>query len=212
MAQTKFEQTVFVVDDDAGVRDSLGLLLGLRGFRTAMFASGEDFLATLREDWCGCVLIDVKMNGMSGLELQQRMQEQRILMPAVIITAHGDIASARVALKTGAVDFLEKPLDEEQLVSAISSALDRDRRLRSQATAQSDAQRRIATLSEREREVMRSIAAGKHNREIAEELGISPRTVEVYRARLMDKLGVRRLSELITLALEAEGNSAPAEP
>jgi len=205
------EQTVFVIDDDPGVRDSLALLLGLRGFRTAMFANAEDFLATCRADWCGCALVDIKMGGMSGLELQQYMLKQDIGLPVIIITAHGDTASARAALKANAVDFLEKPIDDDQLVAAIEQALDRDRQRRTQAVHRSDAAERVATLSQREREVMRLIAAGNHNREIAQAIGISPRTVEVYRARLMDKLGVRKLSELIRLAIEVDDTRTRAK-
>jgi FixJ family two-component response regulator len=117
------EQTVFIVDDDVAVRDALALLLGLKGYRTAIFSSAEDFLAAYRKDWRGCLVLDIKMSGMSGLDLQSRLAEQDVEMPIVIITGHGDAASARQALKSGAVDFLEKPLDEEQLVVAVGAAL-----------------------------------------------------------------------------------------
>jgi len=202
------EQTVFIVDDDVAVRDSLALLLGLKGYRTAIFSSAEDFLAAYRKDWRGCLVLDIKMGGMSGLELQSRLASQAIEMPIVIITGHGDAASARTALKSGAVDFLEKPLDEEQLVAAVGSALERDAKRRAEKVVGDETSSRLARLTPRERQVMDLAAAGRHNREIGEALGISPRTVEVYKARLMEKLQARNLSELIRFALTADRERA----
>jgi len=204
MSITKTEQTIFIVDDDAAVRDSLALLFGLRGHRTAIFCSAEDFLAAWRKEWRGCVVLDVKMGGMSGLDLQGKLAEQGSQLPIVMITAHGDTASARAALKSGAVDFLEKPLDEAQLLPAIEAALARDSRHRAEHEFGEEAASRLARLTTRERQVMELAAAGRHNREIGESLGISPRTVEVYKARLMEKLQARNLSELIRFALVAE--------
>jgi FixJ family two-component response regulator len=202
------EQTVFIVDDDVAVRDSLALLLGLKGYRTAIFSSAEDFLAAYRKDWRGCLVLDIKMSGMTGLELQAQLTSQGIELPIVIITGHGDAASARSALKSGAVDFLEKPLDEEQLVAAVGSALERDAKRRAEKVGGSEASSRLARLTPRERQVMDLAAAGRHNREIGEALGISPRTVEVYKARLMEKLQARNLSELIRFALTADRERA----
>jgi RNA polymerase sigma factor (sigma-70 family) len=202
------EQTVFIVDDDVAVRDALALLLGLKGYRTAIFSSAEDFLAAYRKDWRGCLVLDIKMGGMSGLELQSRLASQGIEMPIVIITGHGDAASARTALKSGAIDFLEKPLDEEQLVAAVGSALERDARRRAEKVVGDETSSRLARLTPRERQVMDLAAAGRHNREIGEALGISPRTVEVYKARLMEKLQARNLSELIRFALTADRERA----
>jgi FixJ family two-component response regulator len=202
------EQTVFIVDDDVAVRDSLALLLGLKGYRTAIFSSAEDFLAAYRKDWRGCLVLDIKMSGMTGLELQAQLTSQGIELPIIIITGHGDAASARSALKSGAVDFLEKPLDEEQLVAAVGSALERDAKRRAEKVGGSEASSRLARLTPRERQVMDLAAAGRHNREIGEALGISPRTVEVYKARLMEKLQARNLSELIRFALTADRERA----
>jgi FixJ family two-component response regulator len=202
------EQTVFIVDDDVAVRDSLALLLGLKGYRTAIFSSAEDFLAAYRKDWRGCLVLDIKMSGMTGLELQAQLTSQGIELPIVIITGHGDAASARSALKSGAVDFLEKPPDEEQLVAAVGSALERDAKRRAEKVGGSEASSRLARLTPRERQVMDLAAAGRHNREIGEALGISPRTVEVYKARLMEKLQARNLSELIRFALTADRERA----
>jgi RNA polymerase sigma factor (sigma-70 family) len=202
------EQTVFIVDDDVAVRDALALLLGLKGYRTAIFSSAEDFLAAYRKDWRGCLVLDIKMSGMTGLDLQSRLVAQGSEMPIVIITGHGDAASARTALKSGAIDFLEKPLDEEQLVAAVGAALERDARRRAEKVVGDETSSRLARLTPRERQVMDLAAAGRHNREIGEALGISPRTVEVYKARLMEKLQARNLSELIRFALTADREHA----
>jgi RNA polymerase sigma factor (sigma-70 family) len=197
------DQTVFIVDDDSAIRDSLSLLLGLKGYRTALYSSAEDFLASLRDDWRGCVLLDIKMGGMSGLDLQTKLKTRGVHLPIVFITGHGDTASARNALKAGADDFLEKPLDDVQLVSAVNSALERDAQRQAERVGDTEVAVRLSRLTPRERQVMELAAAGRHNREIGEALGISPRTVEVYKARLMEKLQARNLSELIRLALTA---------
>lgn len=191
--------TVYIVDDDASVRDSLSLLLSLRGYLTASFASAEDFLAALRPDWRGCVVADIRMPGMSGLELQRALAERGPSLPVIVITAHGDVAAARQAFLADAVDFLEKPFDGEQLLASIETAL---AGLRAVDGARVDAPPRPAApgaLSAREREVMALMVQGLHNRRIAEALGISPRTVEVHKARVMDKLGVANLVELVRL-------------
>jgi RNA polymerase sigma factor (sigma-70 family) len=195
--------TVFIVDDDAAVRDSLAMLLDLKGFRTRQFASAEAFLAEYRPAAPGCVVLDLRMPGMSGVELQAELTARDAKLPVIVITAHGDVATTRAALKGGAIDFIEKPVDDEALVAAITAALDRDAREREQAQAAASVAERLARLTDREREVLARVADGKHNREIAAELGISPRTVEVYKARMMEKLQVRRLPELVRLVLES---------
>lgn len=191
--------TVFIVDDDASVRDSLALLLSLRGYVTASFASAEDFLGALQPDWRGCVVVDIRMPGMSGLELQRCLLERGPTLPVIVITAHGDVAAARQAFLADAVDFIEKPFDGKQLIDAIENAV---AGLRAVATAQDKATGTRPTpgqLSVREREVMTLMAKGLHNRRIAEELGISPRTVEVHKARVMEKLGAQNLVDLVRL-------------
>jgi len=202
------EQTVFIVDDDVAVRDALALLLGLKGYRTAIYSSAEDFLGSYRKEWRGCLVLDIKMGGMSGLDLQARLNAQGSELPIIVITGHGDAASARTALKSGAVDFLEKPIDEVQLVAAVHAALERDAKRRAEKSVGDEASTRLARLTPRERQVMDLAAAGRHNREIGEALGISPRTVEVYKARLMEKLQARNLSELIRFALTADRERA----
>ncbi|HEX6927983.1 MAG TPA: response regulator [Gammaproteobacteria bacterium] len=196
------QQTVFIVDDDAPVRDSLALLLNLKQLHTKTFASAEEFLAAYEHESPGCLLLDVRMPGMSGLELQSELARRGITLPVIVITAHGDVATTRTALKSGAFDFLEKPVDDELLFDVIGNALDADCNRRDEQ-AEMDAKReRLMRLTRREREVMELLADGRHNREIAETLGISPRTVEVYRARMMEKLQARNLADLIRIILE----------
>lgn len=197
------EQTVFVVEDDAAVRDSLSLLLGLQGFRTQSFSCAEDFLRIYQPVWAGCLLLDVKMPGMSGLELQAALRRQSPALPVIIMTAHGDIATVRTALKSGAVDFLEKPVDPDALLTAVRTALDADASRRHAALEAEGAHRRLSVLTARERQVMELIAKGCPNREIAGTLGISPRTVEVHKARVMEKLQVQSVPELVRIVLRA---------
>lgn len=188
-------ETVFIVDDDPSVRDALSLLLSLRGYRTATFASAEDFLSALQVDWKGCVIADIRMPGMSGLDLQQHLQQRSPRLPVIVMTAHGDIAAARQAFLADAVDFIEKPFAAEPMLAAVAKALSG---LRAMDEADS-AQRGLALLSAREHQVMTLMVQGLHNRRIAEELAISPRTVEVHKARVLEKTGVRNVVELIRL-------------
>lgn len=193
-------ETVFIVDDDASVRDALALLLSLRGYATAVFANAEDFLAALQPTWRGCVVLDIRMPGMSGLELQRHLAEGGAALPVIVMTAHGDVAAARQAFLADAVDFLEKPFDSDQLLQAIENAL---AGVRAVAPVQVPGTKphadSVAPLSPREREVMALLVKGLHNRRIAEELGISPRTVEVHKARVMEKLGVKTVVDLVRL-------------
>jgi FixJ family two-component response regulator len=192
--------TVYIVDDDAAVRDSLALMLGLAGFRTAFFADAEAFLAAWREDWSGCVVADLRLPGLSGLELQAEMGRRGSRLPFVIITAHGDVPAARAAYRADAVDFLEKPFDHAQLRTAIQNAFSKEH-LRLARSADAG---RLARLTAREREVLAAAAQGLHAKEIARQLGISARTVEVHKTRIMAKLGARNVAELVRLALAAE--------
>lgn len=195
---------VFIVDDDEAVRDSLALLLSLNGFTTRTFDSAEHFLAAYLPEWAGCLVLDIRMQGMDGLELQRILNAGNSRLPIIVITAHGDVAMAREALKAGAVDFLEKPIDDQLLIANVSIALDRNVQERSVAARSAEREQKMARLTVREREVMQLVAAGKHAREIAAELNISPRTVEVYKARMMEKLQVRNIPELIRVVLDAE--------
>ena len=193
--------TVFIVDDDPSVRDALGLLLGVRGYRTAVFASGEALLQAWRPDWAGCLLIDIRMHGMDGLELQQRLGEMGNRIPIVIVTGHGDVTLARAAFKAQALDFLEKPFDDAKLVAAIEEAFSSEALQRRQSREREDKRELLRELTPREQEVMQLVVLGRHNREIAPQLGISVRTVEVHKARLMAKLGVGNVADLVRIAM-----------
>jgi FixJ family two-component response regulator len=193
-------QTVFIVDDDAAVRDALSLLLSLRGYPTAVFARAEDFLGALAPDWRGVVLADIRMPGMSGLEMLEQLAGHPARLPVIIITGHGDIAAARQAFKANAVDFLEKPFDDAVLLKAIDKAMHLGTGLQPGKGTRPPA----ASLSGREREVLALVVAGVDNRGIAGQLGISPRTVEVHKSRVMSKLGARNLAELMRLAHAAQ--------
>lgn len=194
------ELVVYIVDDDPAVRDSLSLLLSLRGYRTATFASAEDLLAALTPQWAGCLIADIRMPGMSGLQLQEALQARGLALPVVIVTAHGDVDSARAAFRSNAVDFLEKPFDDEVAVAAVEAAFARERDRLASELSDRRREESLAALSPREREVMRLLVQGLHNRDVAVQLAISPRTVEVHKARIMGKLGARNLAELIRAA------------
>ena len=197
--------TVYIVEDDASVRDSLALMLGLAGYRTVFFADAEAFLAAWRPDWTGCVVADLKLPGASGIELQAELARRGSQLPYIIVTAHGDVAAARAAFRADAVDFLEKPFDHDQLQAAIQTAFSKeDRRMRQAAEAG-----RIEQLTAREREVLDLAAKGLHAKEIARSLGISARTVEVHKSRIMAKLGARNVAELVRFSLSAgSGNES----
>jgi RNA polymerase sigma factor (sigma-70 family) len=191
--------TVFIVDDDPLARDGLSLLLGRHGYRVSVFASAEDFLDTLSLEWTGCAVLDIRMPGMNGLELQRALSQRSCMLPVIFITAHGDAATARAALKADAIDYLEKPIDETQFLAAIDAAFRRETNQRAQVDRMESLESRLARLTVRERQVMELAAEGRNHREIADALGISPRTVEVYKARMMEKMQMRNLSELIRL-------------
>ena len=194
---TAEDGTVFLIDDDPSVRDSLTLLLSLKGLRTQAFANAESFIDSYRPERSGCVLTDLRMPGMTGLELQAALRQRHIDLPVVVLTAHGDVPTARAALKNGAFDFIEKPVDDAMLLEVLRNALRVEHERRATATARSDTDRRMERLTEREREILALIAAGHPNRDVAAQLGISARTVEVHRARIMEKLECRSLAELI---------------
>ena len=203
------DATVFLIDDDASVRDSLSLLLSLHGMRTLPFASAETFLETYRPEWRGCVLTDLQMPKMSGLELQHELHERGISLPVVVLTAHGDVQTTRLAMKSGAFDFLEKPADSEILLEVLKNAIHEDTLRHDALRTEHVARSRVERLTPRERDVLKLLVEGLSQREIAGRLEISPRTVEVYKARMMEKLQVRSLAELIRAAIAASGTEPP---
>lgn len=195
--------TVFIVEDDASVRDSLALLLSLEGYRTAVYADAEALLEAWKPADRGCVLADLRLPGMSGTELQAELARRGSRLPFIVVTAHGDVRSARAAFRAAAVDFLEKPFDETQLKNAVAAACaQEERRLERDERRQADAQR-LALLTAREREVLMHCARGLQSKEIAALLDISPRTVESHKGSMMAKLGVRNVLELVRFAHEA---------
>ncbi|RIK64777.1 MAG: DNA-binding response regulator [Planctomycetota bacterium] len=194
--------TVFVIDDDAAVRDSLKYLIESVGHRVRTFASANEFLDACTTEHAGCILADVRMPGMSGLELQERLVARAILMPTIIITGHGDVAMAVRAMKAGALDFIEKPFSDQVLLDQIHVALERDTREREKRDRQRRIQDRFSLLSPRERTVMDKVVAGKSNKTIAAELGLSQKTVEVHRAHVMAKVKADSLAQLVHMALQ----------
>lgn len=194
--------TIHVVDDDSAVRDSLRVLLESSGFAAQMHDSAKAFLAAapaLR----GCVLIDVRMPELDGLQLQQRLHERGIQLPVIVMTGQSDVPVAVRAMKAGAVDFLEKPFDDKQLLSAVRRALEQNRRFREIESATKGAASRLAALTAREREVLDLLVAGLSTKAIANELAVSPRTIEVHRGRVFEKLQAHSLPELVRLVLAA---------
>jgi two-component system response regulator FixJ len=200
-------EIVHVIDDDAEVRQSLAFLLGTVGFAVRLHESASAFLEVLPEVQDGCIVTDVRMPGIDGIELQRRLRAHGIALPVIVMTGHGDIALAVEAMKAGAIDFIEKPFDDEVLVAAIRTALARrvgDRERNAQAT---EVRERMKLLSQRERQVLDGLVAGKPNKIIAHDLGISARTVEIYRANVMTKMQADSLSALVRMALLEGGET-----
>lgn len=194
---------VYVIDDDEAVRRAIAMLLRSAQIRVEAYDSGLAFLDALRPPGAahaGCVLTDVRMPGLDGIELLRRLKESGFLGPVVIMTAHGEVATAVQAMKAGAADFIEKPFDDEALLATISTALDAAKA----SGAAAEAAARIAALSPREREVLEHLVMGKPNKAIARDLGLSPRTVEIHRARLMTRLDAGSLAEVVRLAVRAD--------
>lgn len=195
---------VAIVEDDEAVLHSLRLLLEARGMEVVCHASAESFLASAGAQLPSCVVTDVRMPGMSGLELQRELKRRNLTMPIILITGHGDIAMAVAAVKAGAADFIEKPFDDEQLVASISAAVSSGEERRIEAARRSQLKERMAELSSRQREVMQLVAEGLSNKEIAARLGISPRTVENYRAWVMERMGAANVAELVRMVMQLE--------
>jgi two-component system response regulator FixJ len=194
---------VHIIDDDRAVRDSLSLLLQTEGYTVQTYESARVFLETIEQNERGCVVTDVRMPEITGLDLLSAMREHQIFMPIILITAHADVPLAVQAMKMGAIDLLEKPFDDEALLTAIKQALKRWNDDASRAAKTQSIRARLATLTRRENEVLSGLLKGQPNKVIAHELGISMRTVEVHRASVMAKMEARSLPELVQLALAA---------
>lgn len=198
------DTTVIIVDDDRQVREALGLLMESVGLRVAVFDSAQAFLDAFDPEKPGCIITDIRMPGMSGLELQKKLKEQRLHPPVIIITGHGDIPMAVDAMQEGALDFIEKPFNDQRLLDSVHRAIETDASQRGQATQIAEIRDRIDTLTKREREVMDLITQGKRNKTIADELHVSQSTVEAHRAKVMEKMQADTLSDLMRMVLSLE--------
>ena len=194
---------VYVIDDDDAMRDSLDFLLGAADFHVTLFESAQHFLDALPDAGFGCVVSDVRMPGIDGIEMLKRLKASRSIFPVVIMTGHGDVPLAVEAMKLGAVDFLEKPFEDDRLIGMIDIALKQAESGPQTEAVTVEIAARIASLSPRERQVMEGLIAGLSNKLIAREYDISPRTIEVYRANVMTKMQAGSLSELVRLAMRA---------
>lgn len=193
---------IFVVDDDAAVRDALKLLLRSVGQPVETFGSAQEFLDAYSEDRPGCLVLDIRMPGMSGLELQQKLNEKHSILPIIFITGHGDVPMAVEAMQAGAVDFIQKPFRDQDLIDRINQALEKDGSNRAALGERNDIRRRLETLTPREREVLDLVVHGKANKVIAGDLKLSQRTVEIHRARVMEKMQASSLAHLVRMVLE----------
>jgi len=199
------QRVVHLVDDDAAIRRSIGFMLKTSGHRVESYESGTDLLKASSHLDQGCILLDIRMPGMDGLEVQQALQEKGVTLPVIIMTGHGDVTLAVKAMKAGAVDFIEKPFGKEALLGSLDEGYRRLYRKEATADRARDAAIRLQALTPRERDVLDGLGQGLPNKTIAYDLGISPRTVEIHRANLMTKLGVRSLSEALRIAFAAAG-------
>lgn len=203
---TSAKITVFVVDDDQAMRNSLKWLIESVGMQVESHASADEFLAQYQPGRAGCLVLDVRMPGMSGLDLQEHLVERNIQIPVVIITGHGDVPMAVRAMKSGAVDFIEKPFNDEVLLDAIRRAIAREEHQRSHHSENLQIQERLSHLTPREYEVMQMVTEGRSNKEIANTLGVSAKTIEAHRARVMEKMQAGSLAELVRMVLAVDGH------
>jgi FixJ family two-component response regulator len=197
------KETVFLVDDDASVLKGLRRLLAAAGFEVAAFESPQQFLERFDASAPGCLVLDLAMPGLNGMELQQELAARGSTLPIVFLTGHGDVPTSVQAMKRGAADFLTKPVDERDLLAAIQGAFERGRTLRKDRAETAEVERRRATHTPREREVLEHIVSGKRNKQVAGELGTVEKTVKVHRARVMEKMQARSLADLVRLAERA---------
>ena len=194
------EATVFIVDDDPAIRDSLTLMIGQENLTVHSYASAEDFLEAAEPNCLGCIIIDIRMQGMDGMQLQEALSQRNTLLPIIFLTGHGNIPMSVRAIKAGALDFLTKPVTREKLMAAIHAAVLESERMLSENASQQDAVSRIAGLTDRERDVLKLAIQGYANKEIARHLGISHRTVEIHKSKIMHKTGAVNLLDLARIA------------
>ena len=198
------QQTVYIIDDDGAVRDSMGMLLDSADFKNRRFESADDFLDHHDGSLRGCLVLDIRMPGITGLELQQRLIKIDSTLPIIFITGHGDVPMAVKAMRHGAIDFLRKPINEQDLLDRIEQAMRQESSIWDERVGRDQSQLLIDSLTEREKEVFQLVAEGAANKVVAVDLGISERTVEVHRSQVMKKLGVRTLAQLVRIHLQLE--------
>jgi two-component system response regulator FixJ len=203
---------VHIVDDDAAIRSALSFLLKTEGLPTKVYASAEEFLDSVSPTTRGCLVLDVRMPGLSGLDLQQLLREKQLTLPLIIMTGYADVPMAVQAMKAGAVDFIEKPFENDRLLGLVHLCLKQSERAQSEQLLQEEVVQRIGRLTKREREVMDMLVEGLQNRVIASKLGISPRTVEIHRAHMMEKLEAHSLSDVVRIALKASTTQEDIAP
>jgi FixJ family two-component response regulator len=195
------DATIFVVDDDDGMRKALGTLLGTVGYKTLLFGTPTEFLARFKPDDPGCLILDIRMPEMSGLEVQQHLNRIGAMLPVIFITGHGDVPMAVQAMKEGAYQFVQKPFRDQELLDHINHALQSDRDNRKDLALRAEVQRRLETLTPREKQVMDLVVEGEANKVMAIDLGLSERTVEIHRAKVMEKMGARSVAHLVKMHL-----------
>lgn len=203
MNASDHDGTIYIVDDDQAIRHAMSLLMQSVGLKCEIFPSADDFLEGHTNDRSGCLVLDIRMPGMGGLELQQQLREEDCSLPIIFITGHGDIPMAVEAMQQGAFDFIQKPFRDQELLDRIQDALKTEREQRSQRQQQSAVRERLERLTKREREVFDLVVTGKPNKIIAHELGVSQRTVEIHRARVMEKMEARSLADLVRMQITA---------
>lgn len=202
-ADNEKSSTVYIVDDDQAIRHAMELLMRSVGLDYEIFHSGDDFLVNYSSGRAGCLVLDIRMPGLGGLELQDKLLEMGSTLPIIFITGHGDVPMAVEAMQKGAVDFIQKPFRDQELLDRIGEALKTDRERRSEREKKAEVMGRISKLTNREREVLDLVVTGKPNKVIAYELGVSQRTVEIHRARVMEKMQARSLADLVKMHLAA---------
>src|ERR1700722_5405163 len=199
--------TVYVVDDDDGMRRALDALLSTVGYKTAVFSRPSEFLATFKADASGCLVLDIRMPDMSGLELQQHLNRLGSMLPVIFITGHGDVPMAVQAMKEGAFEFIQKPFRDQDLLDRINHALEQDRENRSTLARRADVVHRVDSLTPREKQVMAMVVDGAANKVVAIDLGLSERTVEIHRAKVMEKMGARSVAHLVKLQMSLSNDA-----
>jgi two-component system response regulator FixJ len=202
--------TVYIVDDDDAIRSALRLLLKSVGLTAVTVPSAQEFLATYDPQQSGCLILDVRMPGMSGIELQQQLNLRGAIIPVIFITGHGDVPMAVEAMQQGAFDFLQKPFRDQDLIERIQRALAKDQTGRAELRERARIQERLESLTAREREVLELVTSGKPNKIMAADLGVSQRTVEIHRARVMEKMGASSLAQLVRMVLDLKGGAETA--